>query len=329
MLHRKIGKRGLEVSAVGLGCMGLSQSYPPFPDRQEAVRFLHQAVEMGQTFYDTSEVYGMYHNEELLGEALQDCRHDLVLATKFGWAIRDGKVCGLDSSPSAIRKAVEGSLQRLRTDYIDLYYQHRVDTQVPIEEVAGTIQELYEEGKILHWGLSEAGAETIQRANAVFPVTAVQSEYSMWYRNPEKEILPLLEELGIGFVPFSPLGKGFLTGSVKKDAVFAENDIRHSIPRFNQSSNLEANQALAEAVTEFADRKELAPSQVALAWLLHQKPWIVPIPGTKTKERLMENMSAAYVELSGDDFAELDEIINKFTVQGERYSEAMERMTGN
>lgn len=329
MLHRKIGKRELEVSAVGLGCMGLSQSYPPFPDRQEAVRFLHQAVEMGQTFYDTSEVYGIYHNEELLGEALQDCRHDLVLATKFGWAIRDGKVCGLDSSPSAIRKAVEGSLQRLRTDYIDLYYQHRVDTQVPIEEVAGTMQELYEEGKILHWGLSEAGAETIRKANAVFPVTAVQSEYSMWYRNPEKEILPLLEELGIGFVPFSPLGKGFLTGSVKKDAVFAENDIRHSIPRFNQISNLEANQALAEAVTEFADRKEFAPSQIALAWLLHQKPWIVPIPGTKTKERLIENMSAAYVELSGDDFAELDEILNKFAVLGERYSEAMERMTGN
>lgn len=328
MLHRKIGKRKLEVSAVGLGCMGLSQSYPPFPDKNEAIAFLHQAVEMGQTFYDTSEVYGMYHNEELLGEAFQDCRHDIVLATKFGWDIRDGKLCGLDSSPAAIRKAVEGSLKRLRTDYIDLYYQHRVDPQVPIEEVAGTMKELYDEGKILHWGLSEPGAETIRKANAVFPVTAVQSEYSMWYRKPEEEILPLLEELGIGFVPFSPLGKGFLTGTVKKDAVFAENDIRYSIPRFNEISNLEANQALAEAVTEFADRKELAPGQVALAWLLHQKPWIVPIPGTKKKERLMENMSAAYVELSGEDFAELDRILDQFTVQGERYSEAMESMTG-
>ena len=296
MLNRKIGKRELEVSAVGLGCMGLSQSYPPFPDRQEAVTFLHQAVEMGQTFYDTSEVYGIYQNEELLGEAFQDCRHDIVLATKFGWDIRDGKLCGLDSSPAAIRKAVEGSLRRLRTDYIDLYYQHRVDPQVPVEEVAGTMK--------------------------------VQSEYSMWYRKPEEEILPLLEELGIGFVPFSPLGKGFLTGTVKKDAVFAEDDIRHSIPRFYEVSNLEANQALAEAVTAFADQKELASGQVALAWLLHQKPWIVPIPGTKKKERLMENMSAAYVELSEEDFAELDRILDKFTVQGERYSAAMESMTG-
>ena len=328
MLHRKIGKRELEVSAVGLGCMGLSQSYPPFPDKHEAIAFLHQAAAMGQTFYDTSEVYGMYQNEELLGEAFQGRRHDIVLATKFGWDIRDGKLCGLDSSPAAIRKAVEGSLKRLRTDYIDLYYQHRVDPGVPIEEVAGTMKELYDEGKILHWGLSESGAETIRKADAVFSVTAVQSEYSMWYRRPKEEILPLLEELGIGFVPFSPLGKGFLTGTVKKDAVFAENDIRHSIPRFNEVSNLEANQALAEAVTEFADQKELASGQVALAWLLHQKPWIVPIPGTKKKERLMENMSAAYVELSEEDFAELDEILNQFTVQGERYSEAMESMTG-
>jgi len=328
MLSRKIGKRKLEVSAVGLGCMGLSQSYPPFPDRKEAVAFLHQAVEMGQTFYDTSELYGMYQNEELLGEAFQDCRHEIVLATKFGWNICDGKLCGLNSSPAAIRKAVEGSLKRLRTDYIDLYYQHRVDPEVPIEEVAGTMQELYEEGKILHWGLSEPGPETIRKANEVFPVTAVQSEYSMWYRKPEKEILPLLEELGIGFVPFSPLGKGFLTGTVKKDVVFAENDIRHSIPRFNESSHLEANQVLAEMMMEFADRKELSAAQVALAWLLHQKPWIVPIPGTKTKERLMENMSAAYVELSAEDFAELDRILAGIEVQGERYSAAMESMTG-
>ena len=328
MLKRKIGKKELEVSAVGLGCMGLSQSYPPFPDKRDAVIFLHQAVDMGQTFFDTSELYGMYQNEELLGEAFRDCRHDIVLATKFGWDIRDGKMCGLDSSPSAIRKAVEGSLSRLCTDYIDLYYQHRVDPKVPIEEVAGCMQELYEEGKILHWGLSEPGVETIRRANAVFAVTAVQSEYSMWYRKPEEEILPLLEELGIGFVPFSPLGKGFLTGTVKRDAVFAENDIRHSIPRFQEVSNLEANQALAEAVTEFADRKELAAAQVALAWLLHQRPWIVPIPGTKTRERLMENMSAAYVELSAEDFAELDRILDGIAVQGERYSADMESMTG-
>lgn len=262
----------------------------------------------------------MYANEELLGEALKPYRDKIVLATKFGWNIHDGKVDGLDSSPAAIRKAVEGSLKRLRTDHIDLYYQHRVDPNVPIEEVAETMRELAKEGKVLHWGLSEAGADTIRRAHKVFPVTALQSEYSMWYRNPEKEILPLLEELGIGFVPFSPLGKGFLTGTVKKDAIFAQNDIRHSIPRFNDPQNLSANQKLAEAVKEFADRKRLSSAQIALSWLLSRKPWIVPIPGTKTAERLQENMSAAYVDLTDDDLCELNKIIDGISVVGERYS---------
>lgn len=326
MITRTLGK-GLKVSAIGLGCMGLSQSYPPFPDKQESIKFLRRAVEMGQTFFDTSEAYGVYANEELLGEALAPYRDKIVLATKFGWNIHDGKVDGLDSSPAAIRKAVEGSLKRLRTDHIDLYYQHRVDPNVPIEEVADTMKELAKEGKILYWGLSEAGANTIRRAHSVFPVTALQSEYSMWYREPEKEILPLLEELRIGFVPFSPLGKGFLTGTVKKDAEFAQNDIRHSIPRFNDPQNLEKNQKLAEAVKEFADRKQLSAAQTALAWLLSRKPWIVPIPGTKTVERLQENMSAAYVDFTEDDLREINQIVNSISVVGARYSEAMESMT--
>lgn len=327
MITRTLGK-DLKVSAIGLGCMGLSQSYPPFPDKQDSIQFLHRAVEMGQTFFDTSEVYGIYENENLLGEALEPYRDKIVLATKFGWDIKDGKVAGLDSSHAAIRKAVEGSLKRLRTDHIDLYYQHRVDPNVPIEEVAGTMKELAKEGKILHWGLSEAGADTIRRAHSVFHVTALQSEYSMWYRKPEKEILPLLEELGIGFVPFSPLGKGFLTGTVKKDAVFAENDIRHSIPRFNDPGNLAKNGRLAKAITDFADMKHLSSAQIALAWLLSRKPWIVPIPGTKTAERLQENMSAAYVELTETELSELDRMIDGISIAGERYSAAMESMTG-
>lgn len=327
MITRTLG-RDLTVSAIGLGCMGLSQSYPPFPDKRESIRFLHCAVEMGQTFFDTSEVYGIYENEKLIGEALEPYRDKIVLATKFGWNIQDGKMAGLDSSPYAIRKAVEGSLKRLRTDYIDLYYQHRVDPQIPIEEVADTMKALAKEGKILHWGLSEAGADTIRRAHSVFPVTALQSEYSMWYRKPEEEIIPLLEELGIGFVPFSPLGKGFLTGTVKKDAVFAGNDIRHSIPRFNDPVNLEKNQWLAEAIEAFADNRQLSAAQIALSWLLYRKPWIVPIPGTKTVERLQENMSAAYVELTEAELTELDRIIDSISVVGERYSAAMESMTG-
>lgn len=326
MKQRRLGKRGPEVFPVGLGCMGLSQSYPPFPDKKEAVAFLQQAVEMGENFFDTSELYGVYANEELLGEALEPYRSKLVLATKFGWKIQGGKVQGMDSSPAAIRKSVEGSLKRLRTDHIDLYYQHRVDPNVPIEEVAEVMEELIREGKILHWGLSEASVRTIRRANAVCLVTAVQSEYSMWYREPEKELLPALEELGIGFVPFSPLGKGFLTGTVKKDAVFAENDVRYRIPRFENKENLAANQKLAEAVTAFAEERRLSPSQIALAWLLRQKPWIVPIPGTKRAARLQENMSAAYVELSEQDWNRLDDMLNHTEIFGERYSPEMLKM---
>lgn len=327
MKKRILGKN-FEVSAVGLGCMGLSQSYPPFPDKSEGIDFLRRAAEMGQTFFDTSKLYGLYANETLIGEALEPVRSQVKIATKFGWNIHDGRVDGLDSRPETIRKAVEGSLKRLRTDHIDLYYQHRVDSNVPIEEVAGTMQELVKEGKVLHWGLSEAGADTIRCAHAVFPMTAVQSEYSLWYRKPEEEIIPLLEELGIGFVPFSPLGKGFLTGKVTKDASFADNDIRHSIPRFNDPENLAKNQQLAIRVNTFAEEKMLSPAQVALAWLLYQKPWIVPIPGTKTVCRLQENMSAAYVELSEDDLKQLTAIADDTPVYGGRYAPAMEQMTG-
>ncbi|MDR1532332.1 MAG: aldo/keto reductase [Clostridiales bacterium] len=328
MNYRKLGNTGLEVSSIGLGCMGMSTSYPPFPEKSEMINFIHKAVDIGVTFFDTAEVYGPYVNEELVGEALIPHRSEVVIATKFGWDIRDGKVCGLDSRPAAVRKAVEGSLKRLRTDYINLYYQHRVDPNVPIEEVAEVMKELAREGKILHWGLSEPGAGTIRRAHKAFPVTAVQSEYSMWYRKPEEEVIPVLEELGIGFVPFSPLGKGFLTGTVTKDAIFAENDVRHSIPRFNNPENLAANQAMAEAVKGFSEARGLSPAKLALAWLLAQKPWIVPIPGTKKLERLQENMSAADVELSANDMAELNGILSSIHIEGGRYGDAAERMTG-
>ena len=327
MKTRILGK-DLKVSAVGLGCMGLSQSYPPFPDKKEAISFLRRSVEMGENFFDTSELYGIYTNEELVGEALEPVRDQVVLATKFGWNIKDGKCAGLDSRPQTIRSAVEGSLTRLRTDHIDLYYQHRVDPNVPIEEVAGIMKELAEEGKILHWGLSEPGIGTIRRAHRVFPVAAVQSEYSMWYREPERELLPALEELGIGFVSFSPLGKGFLTGTVKKNQSFADNDIRHTIPRFNDPENMDKNQRLAAEVSNFAKQRELSSAQVALAWLLHQKPWIVPIPGTKTEGRLQENMSAAYVKMSEEDWRELQNILDRTRVYGARYSEEMLKMTG-
>lgn len=326
MKYRKLGKSGLEVSAIGLGCMGMSQSYPPFPDKAEMIALIRKAVGLGVTFFDTSELYAIYKNEELVGEALEPFRNQVVIGTKFGWNIQNGKLCGLDSSPSAIRRAVEGSLKRLRTDRIDLYYQHRVDPHVPIEEVAGTIKELAEEGKILHWGLSEAGVETIRRAHKVFPVTALQSEYSMWYRHPEEDILFVLEELEIGLVPFSPLGKGFLTGTVSKDTVFAENDIRHSIPRFNIPENLAANQALAEAVKAFAAERGILPAQLALAWLLSQKPWIVPIPGTKKLSRLEENISAADITLSGDELIKLNHMLAAIPVSGERYSAEQMRM---
>lgn len=327
MKQRTLGQSGLRVSAVGLGCMGLSQSYPPFPDRKESIAFLNRAVEMGETFFDTSEVYGVYQNEELVGEALEPFREQVVIATKFGWNIRDGKVLGLDSSPAAIRKAVEGSLRRLRTDYIDLYYQHRVDPDVPIEEVAETMKALKQEGKILHWGLSEASVDTIRRAHAVCPVAAVQNEYSMWYRKPEQELLSILEELGIGLVAFSPLGKGFLTGTVAKDAAFQTNDVRSSIPRFNDPENLAANQRFAEKLKEFAAEKELSPAQAALSWLLARKPWIVPIPGTKKENRLQENLSAAYVELTTADMDRLNEMLSGIEIHGARYSAEQESMT--
>lgn len=328
MKYRTLGSSGLTVYPVGLGCMGLSQSYPPFPDRREAVAFLCRAVEMGETFFDTSELYGIYANEDLVGEALEPVRDQVVLATKFGWDIREGRCVGLDSRPETIRRAVEGSLRRLRTDHIDLYYQHRVDPKVPIELVAETMQELIREGKVLHWGLSEPGVETVRRAHRVCPVTAVQSEYSLWFRQPERELLPALEELGIGFVPFSPLGKGFLTGTVAKDQTFGAGDIRSTIPRFNDRDNLERNQALAEAVRVFARSRWLSPAQVSLAWLLRQKPWIVPIPGTKTEGRLRENMSAAYVELSEADWREFDRLLQGIEIYGERYAPEMLRMTG-
>lgn len=328
MKYRTLGSSGLTVYPVGLGCMGLSQSYPPFPDRREAMAFLRRAVEMGETFFDTSELYGIYANEDLVGEALEPVRDQVVLATKFGWDIREGRCVGLDSRPEAIRRAVEGSLRRLRTDHIDLYYQHRVDPKVPIELVAETMQELIREGKVLHWGLSEPGVETVRRAHKVCPVAAVQSEYSLWFRQPERELLPALEELGIGFVPFSPLGKGFLTGTVAKDQTFGVGDIRSTIPRFNDRDNLERNQALAEAVKAFAHSRCLSPAQVSLAWLLRQKPWIVPIPGTKTEGRLRENMSAAYVELSEADWREFDRLLQGIEICGERYAPEMLRMTG-
>lgn len=328
MKYRTLGSSGLTVYPVGLGCMGLSQSYPPFPDRREAMAFLRRAVEMGETFFDTSELYGIYANEDLVGEALEPVRDQVVLATKFGWDIREGRCVGLDSRPEAIRRAVEGSLRRLRTDHIDLYYQHRVDSKVPIELVAETMQELIREGKVLHWGLSEPGVETVRRAHKVCPVAAVQSEYSLWFRQPERELLPALEELGIGFVPFSPLGKGFLTGTVAKDQTFGAGDIRSTIPRFNDRDNLERNQALAEAVKAFTHSRCLSPAQVSLAWLLRQKPWIVPIPGTKTEGRLRENMSAAYVELSEADWREFDRLLQGIEICGERYAPEMLRMTG-
>ncbi len=322
MKKRKLGQSDLLVSAVGLGCMGLSQSYPPFPEKKKSVAFIRRAVEMGENFFDTSELYGVYRNEELLGEALEPVREQVVIATKFGWDIRNGKVCGLDSRLHTIRRAVEGSLKRLHTDYIDLYYQHRVDPDVPVEEVAGAMKELVQAGKIRYWGLSEAGVETIRRAHREFQVTALQSEYSMWYRKPETDVMPALEELGIGFVPFSPLGKGFLTGTVNSQAAFAENDIRHAIPRFNRAEYLKKNQELAQAVKEFADHRQLSPAQISLAWLLAQKP----CKGTKTEDRLMENMSAAYVELSQEDMEKLNAILDACPVVGERYPEEMLKM---
>jgi aryl-alcohol dehydrogenase-like predicted oxidoreductase len=322
------GDSSLTVSAIGLGCMGMTQSYGPPPGgRQEMIAFIRQAVERGVTFFDTAEVYGPYANEELVGEALAPVRDQVVIATKFAFAFdADGKQIGLNSHPEHIKAAVEGSLTRLRTDAIDLYYQHRVDPQVPIEEVAGAVSDLIKAGKVKHFGLSEAAAQTIRRAHAVQPVTAVQSEYSLWWRRPEEEVLPALEELGIGFVPYSPLGKGFLTGTIDANAEFAANDIRAIIPRFTPEAR-QANQVLVDLVGEIAARKRATPAQIALAWLLAQKPWIVPIPGTRRVERLDENIGAVTVGLTADDLHEIERAASQITVEGARYPEHLEQMT--
>ncbi|WP_445258966.1 aldo/keto reductase [Nocardioides aurantiacus] len=326
MQARTLGTDGPSVSPLGLGCMGMSQSFGPRPPREEMIDFLRAAVERGVTFFDTAEVYGPFHNEELVGEALEPVRDQVLVATKFGFAFdADGRQTGVSSRPDDVRAAVEGSLRRLRTDSIDLLYQHRVDPDVPIEDVAGTVAELVAEGKVQRFGMSEAGAGTIRRAHAVQPVTALQSEYSLFWREPEEEILPTLAELGIGFVPFSPLGRGFLTGQVTAETTFGDNDIRATLPRFEQEA-LRANLALVDLVRQVADRKGATLGQVALAWLLAQQPWIVPIPGTRRTERLEENLGAVDLELTEDDLAELDRASASVQVQGERYPEAMQKM---
>jgi len=321
---RTLGSDRLEVSAIGLGCMGISQSFGPSPDRATMVEFLRQAVEHGVTFFDTAEVYGPYHNEEVVGEALEPLRERVVIATKFGFSL-DGSDRKLDSRPDHIREALEGSLRRLRTDHVDLLYQHRVDPDVPIEDVAGTVRDLIGEGKVRHFGLSEAGVETIRRAHAVQPVTALQSEYSLFWREPEGAILSTLDELGIGFVPFSPLGRGFLTGTVDATTEFSDGDIRANLPRFTAEAR-EANLALVDRVRTVAERKDATVGQVALAWLLAQSPSIVPIPGTRRLSRLDENIGAADVTLTAEDLADLDEASTQVKIVGERYPEAMQQM---
>jgi aryl-alcohol dehydrogenase-like predicted oxidoreductase len=330
MQKRKLGKSNLEVSALGLGCMGMTFSYKPFPEREQSLALLRSAVERGVTFFDTAEVYGPFNNEELVGEGLAPFRGQVAIATKFGFDINaDGThgPKGTDSSPQRIRQVAEASLKRLRVDAIDLFYQHRVDPKVPIEDVAGTVKELIAEGKVKHFGLSEAGAKTIRRAHAVQTVTALQSEYSLWYRTPEDEIIPTLEELGIGFVPFSPLGKGFLTGKIDEGTTFDKTDIRSSIPRFTPEARV-ANQALVDLLGEIGKRMSATPAQIALAWLLAQKPWIVPIPGTTKLHRLEENIGAVALELSAENLQQIESAAAKITVQGARYPEHIEKMTG-
>ena len=331
MQKRKLGKSNLEVSAIGLGCMGMSFSYGPPKDKQEMTALLRAAVERGVTFFDTAEVYGPYANEELVGEALAPFRKQLVIATKFGFDLggndtRPG-AAGLNSQPEHIKAAVEGSLKRLKIDVIDLLYQHRVDPNVPIEDVAGAVRELILQGKVRHFGLSEAGVQTIRRAHAVQPLTALQSEYSLWTRTPEKEVIPTLEELGIGFVCYSPLGKGFLTGKMDEKTTFASSDFRSTLPRFTPEA-LKANQTLVDLIGKIGKRKQATPAQIALAWLLAQKPWIVPIPGTTKLPRLDENIGAVAVELTADDLREIDSAAAKITVQGARYPEKLEKLTG-
>ncbi|HYA19768.1 MAG TPA: aldo/keto reductase [Burkholderiales bacterium] len=330
MQKRKLGKSNLEVSSIGLGCMGMSFSYGPPADKQEMISLIRSAVERGVTFFDTAEVYGPYANEELVGEALFPFRGQVVIATKFGFKLdpKGGpKWVGLHSRPEHIKQVAEGSLKRLKVDAIDLFYQHRVDPNVPIEDVAAAVKDLIREGKVKHFGLSEAGAQTIRRAHAVQPVTAVQSEYSLWWRKPEEEVLPTLEELGTGFVPYSPLGKGFLTGKINETTTFDSSDFRNVLPRFTSEAR-KANQALVDLLRKIGERKKVTPAQIALAWLLAQKPWIVPIPGTTKLARLEENIGAAAVKLTYDDLREIDSAASKIAVQGARYPENLERMTG-
>jgi aryl-alcohol dehydrogenase-like predicted oxidoreductase len=331
MQKRKLGKSNLEVSTIGLGCMGMSFSYGPPKDKQEMTKLLRAAVERGITFFDTAEVYGPFTNEELVGEALAPFRTKVVIATKFGFDLsgsdnRPG-AAGLNSRPEHIKQAVEGSLKRLKTDVIDLLYQHRVDPNVPIEDVAGTVKELMQAGKVKHFGLSEAGVKTIRRAHAVQPLTAVQSEYSLWWRKPEQEVIPTLEELGIGFVPYSPLGKGFLTGAIKESTTFDSSDFRSTLPRFTPEA-LKGNQALIDLLDTIANRKKATPAQIALAWLLAQKPWIVPIPGTTRLNRLGENIGAVAVDLTPSDLRDIDAAASEIEVEGARYPERLEKMTG-
>ena len=330
MQKRTLGTGGLEVSALGLGCMGMTFSYAPFPHPKDMITMIRGAVERGVTFFDTAEVYGPFNNEELVGEALAPFRGKVVIATKFGFKPSvpgEARWDGLDSRPEHIREAVEGSLKRLQVDAIDLLYQHRVDPAVPIEDVAGAVGDLIAQGKVKHFGMSEAGVKTIRRAHAVQPVTAVQSEYSLWWRRPEEELLPMLQELGIGFVPFSPLGKGFLTGKIDTDTKFDSTDFRNVVPRFTQEARA-ANQVLVDLLRSIAERKNATPAQVALAWLLAQKPWIVPIPGTTKLSRLEENIGAAAIELTPADLSEIDGAASKITIEGARYPEALEAKTG-
>ena len=323
MKQRGLGQ-SLEVSAIGLGCMGMSQSFPPFPPKEQGIALIRDAVERGVTFFDTAQVYGPFTNEELVGEALEPVRDQVVIATKFGFELSTGQSRGVDSRPDTVRRSVDASLRRLRTDRIDLLYQHRVDPNVPIEDVAGTVKELIEHGKVKHFGLSEAGVQTIRRAHAVQPLTALQSEYSLWWREPEDEILPAVEELGIGFVPFSPLGKGFLTGAIDESTEFESGDFRNTVPRFTDTEARKTNRAFVELLERIAARKNAPPAQIALAWLLAQKPWIVPIPGTTKLHRLEENIAAAGIEMTTDDLREI--AAAGLEGQGARYSEANQRM---
>ena len=329
MQNRKLGNSNLEVSALGLGCMGLSFGFGPPVDKKEGISLIRAAVERGVTFFDTAEVYGAYTNEELVGEALAPFREQVVIATKFGFKIdpNTGKQAGLDSRPEHIKEVADASLKRLKTNVIDLFYQHRVDPNVPIEDVAGAVKDLIQQGKVKHFGLSEAGVQTIRRAHAVQPVTALQSEYSLWWREPEKEVIPTLEELGIGFVPFSPLGKGFLTGKITEETTFDKNDFRNIVPRFTPEAR-KANQALVDLLGRFAQQKKTTPAQIALAWLLAQKPWIVPIPGTTKLHRLEENLGAVTIQLSPEDLRELETAASKIAVQGARYPEELQKMVG-